>query len=140
MEEDTQTIIQVKELPIDFIGTGEVKGFHFHQMKKTKKGYIYEVMSDGVINPWYEVFQRKESWGVMFDEEKNKLCADKTRKIVSYPRSGQFGLTAWSCANMEHAERVFNERIENKPSYIRKSDTFFPQVDNLSTDTEKMQN
>lgn len=38
-------MVELRELQKDFIGTGEVKGFKFHQTLASANGYIYEVES-----------------------------------------------------------------------------------------------
>lgn len=77
----------MRELELEFIGKGQVKGFKFTQVKKTNTGYIYKVDSGSHI--YYEVFKRVENqrWG-----------------IVSYPKSKSFGLWAWSYATLPKAE------------------------------------
>lgn len=35
--------MEIRELQADFIGTGEVKDFKFHQILSSDNGYIYEV-------------------------------------------------------------------------------------------------
>lgn len=47
----------MRELLIEFIGKGEVKGFHFRQLDKTEKGYLYEVVTESGTH--YEVFERR---------------------------------------------------------------------------------
>jgi hypothetical protein len=48
----------IKPLPKKFAGRGEVKGFEFSLVRKTKWGFLYEVRLDGIITH-YEVFLRK---------------------------------------------------------------------------------
>jgi hypothetical protein len=48
----------IKPLPIKFVGRGEVKGYDFTLICKTKWGFCYEVRLDGIITH-YEVFLRK---------------------------------------------------------------------------------
>lgn len=76
----------VKELALEFKGSGEVGGFMFSQVAKTDKGYVYKVSSGGEI--WYEVFQRviNEQYGT-----------------VSYPRSKSFGKWAWWYKSLDKA-------------------------------------
>ena len=69
----------MKQLAKEFIGKGEVKGFIFTQIKKSDKAYIYKVDCDGSIH--YEVFKYKEN---------------KQFDCVSYPKTGSFGLWAWT--------------------------------------------
>lgn len=75
-------ITDVKELPLEFTGIGEVRGFKFSQFQKSDKGYIYQVTDGG--QPWFEVFQRKiNQFGGVF-----------------YPKAKSFGLWAWSTRNL----------------------------------------
>ena len=64
-----------------FIGKGEVKGFIFQQVYRDSQWYIYQVNSD-----WYEVFLRRTLNG---------------KEI--YPRSRQFGKTAWYLTSLDKA-------------------------------------
>lgn len=83
-------VSEVKELPTEFTGTGEVKGFTFFQYAKSDKGYIYQVSSDGTN--WYEVFKRKI----------NQFGG------VSYPKAKSFGIWAWSTRSLDKAIARFN--------------------------------
>jgi hypothetical protein len=75
----------VKELPLEFTGKGEVKGFLFKQINKTDNRYLYEVSSAGAV--WYEVFDRKlNQYGG-----------------VSYPKAKSFGKWAWSTRSLDKA-------------------------------------
>ena len=103
---------EIRELQKDFIGTGEVKGFKFHQTLASEKGYIYEVESSPSSPHRFEVFRRKLTNSVKKDETTGKLVVDKDKVIVSYPKSTSFGLWAWSCANEEHALRVYYQKVE----------------------------
>lgn len=75
----------IKELPTEFKGIGEVRGFFFTQIRATERGYLYSVKYCGAV--WYEVFQRKVN---QFDG-------------VSYPKSKSFGKWAWSYMSLERA-------------------------------------
>jgi hypothetical protein len=48
----------IKPLPKKFAGRGEVQGYEFSLVSKTKWGFLYEVRLDGIITH-YEVFLRK---------------------------------------------------------------------------------
>lgn len=79
-----------KELPLEFKGQGEVRGFNFTQVAKTDKGYIYKV-SYG-YDVWYEAFRRKiNAFGG-----------------VSYPKSKSFGVWAKSFKSLEKATEYLN--------------------------------
>jgi hypothetical protein len=69
----------IKELPKEFIGTGEVKGFKFTQINVTNFGFLYEVNTGDTI--YYEVFKRR---------------VNKQFNNVSYPKSKSFGIWAWT--------------------------------------------
>lgn len=84
----------MKELEKEFNGRGEVKGFHFKQIKANEFAYIYEVHNPDVIEPHYEVFERRIN--EQFDCE-------------SYPKSNSFGVWAWCCIDLKAAERRFNK-------------------------------
>lgn len=76
----------IKELPLEFTGTGEVRGFFFTQIRSADKGFIYSVMNNGQV--YYEVFKRKT----------NRFGG------ISYPKSKSFGLWAWSYMSLEKAQ------------------------------------
>lgn len=89
----------MQELPKQFEGKGEVKGYTFTQREQSPYAYIYEKETNGRVS--YEVFQRKENineqWGI------NK---------VSYPTSKAFGIWAWECSNISEALNKFTELNE----------------------------
>jgi hypothetical protein len=76
-----------KQLPEQFTGRGEVKGFEFTLICKTNRGFLYEV-HDGGINPHYEVFERK---------------INKRFNCESYPTAKAFGIWAWTFRSKEEA-------------------------------------
>ena len=84
--------MEIKELPDNFIGVGEVSGFKFNKLASIDKGFLYEVMSDD-ISRHYEVFERKLT----------PICIDFANKIYSetefkvrYPKAEDFGKWAWT--------------------------------------------
>ena len=79
----------MKELKEYFSGKGQVKGYVFNQISKTKLGFIYEVKGKDSIH--YEIFKRREN--AMYD-------------CISYPTDKAFGLWAWTCDNLERAEEI----------------------------------
>ena len=100
------------ELKENFVGTGEVKGFEFRQLKKNGKAFLYEVKSeynyDGVpeIDVWYEVFERKIS------KENERMIGEE--KVVfeereMYPRSNAFGVWAFCINSYDYACKKFHE-------------------------------
>jgi hypothetical protein len=70
----------IKPLPTQFSGTGEVRGYEFAQICKTDRGFLYEVRLDGIITH-YEVFELKIN---------NRFMCE------SYPTSKAFGIWAWT--------------------------------------------
>jgi len=77
----------IKPLPIKFAGSGEVKGYDFTLICKTKWGFCYEVRLDGIITH-YEVFRRK---------------INKRFGSESYPTAKSFGYWAWTYKTKEQA-------------------------------------
>lgn len=83
----------MKELAKEFIGRGEVRGFIFRQLKKSKLGYIYEVNPEtGSLH--YEVFRKK---------------INERYQTVTYPKSGSFSKIAWTYNSFEEALDKFKE-------------------------------
>ena len=78
----------LRELPVEFVGVGEVRGFLFRQVARTMFGYIYEVRVPGKGESHYEVFRRMEN--ARFG-------------CVSYPKSKSFGAWAWCCDSLAKA-------------------------------------
>ena len=82
----------MKELKINFIGKGQVRGFEFTQVKKTEFGYIYKVDTKDRVH--YEVFHRKEN---------------SRYNCISYPSSKAFGVWAWTFDTLDKAIIELNE-------------------------------
>ena len=78
----------MRELPIEVVGVGEVRGFLFRQVARTMFGYIYEVRVPGTDERHYEAFRRTEN--ARFG-------------CVSYPKSKSFGAWAWCCDSLAKA-------------------------------------
>jgi hypothetical protein len=84
--------IKEKELPLQFIGKGDVKGHQFQQLKKSDKAYLYQkTIPEGVV--YYEVFKRK---------------INRRFKSVSYPRTEHFSIWAWTYMDYKQALDKFN--------------------------------
>lgn len=78
--------MEIRELKTDFIGTGEVKDFKFHQILSSDKGYIYEVKAFPNSQPHYEVFRRVLTYGITYDKENGKHVVDiKEKGIIMTP-------------------------------------------------------
>ncbi len=130
--------MSVKLLEKVFIGTREVKGFHFKQLDMSKTAYIYQV---GIVNPHFEVIVRKKS-GICIDFKKKIYTTDKLKKVKrllkkavrykneektlfltelckvieeetefveNYPSSKAFGQFGWFCMTLCSARKKFNE-------------------------------
>ena len=88
-------IIYPIELPSDYVGRVEVRGFLFKQITKSFRLYLYKV-SGTFENRWYELFKRR-------DDSRFGKIAD--------PKSNSFGISAWSL-------RIIEEAFENKKCSI----------------------
>ena len=89
----------MRELPMEFVGVGEVRDFKFRQIERTAFGYIYEVvMPESGLRHW-EVFRRMEN---------------ERFGCVSYPKSKSFGAWAWTCDTLEGARALLASLPERK--------------------------
>jgi len=94
----------MKELDIEFQGSGEVSNFTFRQIASSIYGYVYEI-SDANNNLHYETFERKEQL------KSNAVIAGKKISFdeqVVYPKSRSFGDWAWCYQTIELAMKRFN--------------------------------
>jgi len=82
----------------EFIGTGEVKGFNFTQIRCANRVFLYEVNTGDT--KYYEVF---------------KKVLNRRFGGISYPTSKSFGVWAWAYSTYDKALDKFNEinRIYN---------------------------
>jgi hypothetical protein len=83
----------IKPLPEKFAGTGEVRGYEFYLVSKTKRGFCYHVNLDSIITH-YVVF---------------RLKINKRFGCISYPRSSSFGIWAWTFQKKEKALKKLME-------------------------------
>ncbi|MDR4951555.1 hypothetical protein REB14_05065 [Chryseobacterium sp. ES2] len=83
----------IKNLPNQFIGIGEVKDSVFTKIKESDKAFIFEV-NNGCSKNHYEVFRRKA--------KTNSVC-------YCYPTSKAFGYWAWCPSTLEKALEIFEE-------------------------------
>ncbi len=83
----------IVELPLEFLGRGEVKGYNFKQIRSSQFAYIYEVLATNGCK-WYEVFTKR---------------VNTRYGVISYPGSKQFGINAWTCKTFERAEERYNQ-------------------------------
>ena len=91
----------MKELKEYFSGIGQVKGYVFNQIKRSKYGYIYEVSGDK--NKHYEIFKRVEN--TLYDN-------------VSYPSNKAFGKWAWTTNDLDRAFEILNQIDYNEENKI----------------------
>jgi len=82
----------IKDLPIDFIGCGEVRGFKFTLICKTNFGFIYEVNTGDRI--YYEAFRKR---------------LNHRFACISYPRANSFGISAWTTPDLDRAYEILRE-------------------------------
>lgn len=83
----------IKELPLDFIGRRQYRGFKFTQIHATTKAYVYSVDVSGAV--YYHVFKKRIN----------------TRfGAVSYPSPEALGRSAWCYyRELDKAMTKFNE-------------------------------
>lgn len=89
----------MRELPMEFVGVGEVRGFRFRQIARTDVGYVYEVVMPESGLRHYEVFRRMEN---------------ERFGCVSYPKSKSFGAWAWTCDTLGRARALLASLPERK--------------------------
>ena len=95
--------MNIKKLPNEFVGVGEVKGFFFKKIKENDRFYIFEVSKNGFKH--YEVI-KKIVVSCFLDFHTKEL--DTNNKKESYPKSNKFGSVAWTYRNIEKALIKFN--------------------------------
>ena len=108
--------MNIEELPKEFIGVGEVKGFKFVQIEQGLYAYVYQVNGGH-----YEVFERKYSSKLIdFD----KRLYSETEFKETYPSARLFGSTAFSCKNLGDARNKFreiNEKVKERHKKMHES-------------------
>ncbi|UJH91689.1 hypothetical protein LZ575_03095 [Antarcticibacterium sp. 1MA-6-2] len=83
----------MKELPKQFSGKGQVKGYEFNQISATPYGYIYaKTSAEG--SKTFEVFKRLEN---------------AIYNCISYPTDKAFGIWAWNPGTKERALKILLE-------------------------------
>ena len=104
----------VEELPKEFIGVGDVRGFKFTQIANGERAYIYEVECE---EPWTK--DKSTHYEVIKKVAVNK-CLDIANRIYSetelkhrYPKTQEFGKESWCFQNKKLAESKFNELNSN---------------------------
>jgi hypothetical protein len=95
----------MKELELEFNGSGEVSNFVFKQLKASTCAYVYEI-GDENNKQHYECFERKEQ-----QESETVLQGIKILRIakVIYPKSNEFGKSAWCFKDFSKAQNRFEE-------------------------------
>jgi len=94
---------EIKYLEKEFMGSGEVSGYHFKRVKQTGLVVMYEVRYDCTIH--YEVFKRR---------------INNQFSIETYPSAKQFGKTAFTSFSKEYAEELFKRLQEEEEVRINK--------------------
>lgn len=82
---------QLKELPLEIVGRGRVKGFLFRQIAKSDRGYIYEVTQPG-LPVHFEVFKR---------------IKNQRFNCISYPAGNSIGVWGWTAKDLVSALQRF---------------------------------
>ncbi len=96
--------VLIRKLEDSFTGIGEVKGFEFTKVAETDIGYVYCVRTSDKTKH-YEVFKKRKT-PICIDFE-NKIYSETEFKEV-YPKSKQFGVSAWSVKSYETALERLN--------------------------------
>ena len=103
----------MKELELEFIGVGEVKGDLFKQIHRSPYAYIYERNFEYIKS--YEVFIRREA------KETDSIIggvAVHFEAKVKYPKSEDFGVWAWYFNSYDEAINKY----ENINKYMNEKD------------------
>lgn len=100
--------MQIEQLPIEFIGRAEVKGFTFKLIHRDTKYLIYQVNTGDSIH--YELFEIK-----LYDKKYDFKTKEQTvleTPIERYPKSGEFGRWAWTHPTLELSKQKI-ETLKN---------------------------
>ncbi|WP_307305036.1 hypothetical protein [Epilithonimonas hungarica] len=89
--------MKIENLPNQFIGKGEAKGFFFTKIQESEKAFVFEVNTGCSIH--YEVFKKK---------------AKTNSKRYCYPTSKAFGIWAWCPSTLDRAIEIFNETTQKQ--------------------------
>ena len=92
----------VKCIPMKFDGIGEVEGYQFSRLYKSKKAYMYSVTYTDFIH--YEVFSRK---------------VNLISNTEDYPNKHHFGKTAFTYMDLEKAKEKYNKLKNGKTKDIK---------------------
>lgn len=102
----------MKELELEFKGSGEVSNFVFKQLKASTSAYVYEI-GDENNKRHYECFERKEQQNSEMVMQGIKIL--RIAKVI-YPKSNEFGKSAWCFNDFSNALRRFEEINERMTS------------------------
>ena len=82
-------------LPAEFTGIGEVNGFQFKRIIENPKYYVYQVTDEGKRH--FELIKR------VINKKYNKEY---------YPKSKEFGIKAWTARTLERINQLIKEKFE----------------------------
>lgn len=85
----------IRLLPDEFIGRGEVKGFYFKKIMTDPRYYVYEITDEGQKH--FELIKR------VINKKYNKEY---------YPKSVEFGYKAWTAPTLKRIEQLIKEKFE----------------------------
>ena len=100
----------IQQLPEQFTGIGEVKGFQFERVFSNELAYIYKVTSHANSKPYFEVFKRKHT-PICLDFKK-RLYSDTEFKEI-YPKANAFGAWAWTTFSIGKAFGYVQTKLNN---------------------------
>lgn len=92
-----------KLLEKSFIGTGEVRGFEFNQIKMSDAAYIYKVTIPE-CEPHFEVIKRLKT-PILIDFDKRIYSETEFKEY--YPKAESFGISAWVYPTLKKAMDKF---------------------------------
>ena len=107
---------EIRDLKTDFTGVGQVRGYKFTQISKTKSAFLYQVDTSDRL--YYEVFRKR---------------INRRFACVSYPTDKAFGIWAWTSPKLERAFEILNELSmeHSSVSTIHKTDIKLPTQSEL---------
>lgn len=82
----------IRDLKTDFTGVGQVRGFKFTQIRKTKSAFLYLIDTGDRI--YYEVFRKR---------------LNRRFACISYPTDKAFGIWAWTTPDITVAFEILND-------------------------------
>lgn len=98
---------ELKQLAEEFDGRGEVRGFHFKQIQKNDSAYLYEVtLPEHTKVTHYEIF--KKVIHIRFMQ-------------IAYPKSGSFGISAFTRKTYQEAIDKFNDLTNKAANNVAKN-------------------